>query len=154
MIDVVEDSRTEFKVKLVADLEETVIAFLNKDGGNIYIGVDDNGNIVGLKNNMDLFRRKIKDKIISNIEPSVLGLFDLEVLIKDDKKYLKITIAKGYETPYHIKGMGMTPDSCFIRVGSSNEKMDEHLINKMFRERTKNSLKNIISPKQDLTFTD
>ncbi len=48
----------------------------------------------------------------------------------------------------------MTPDSCFIRVGSSNEKMDEHLINKMFRERTKNSLKNIISPRQDLTFRD
>ena len=137
MIDVVEDSRTEFKVKLVDDLEETVIAFLNKDGGNIYIGVDDNGNVVGLKNNIDLFQRKIKDKIISNIEPSVLGLFDLEILTKEDKKYLKITIAKGYETPYHIKGMGMTSDSCFIRVGSSNERMDEHLINKMFRERKK-----------------
>ena len=48
----------------------------------------------------------------------------------------------------------MTPDSCFIRVGSSNERMDEHLINKMFRERTRNSLKNIISPRQDLTFRD
>ena len=90
--------------------------------GNIYIGVDDNGKVVGLKNSMDLFQRKVKDKIISNIEPSVLGLFDLEVLTKEDKKYLKITVAKGYETPYHIKGMGMTPDSCFIRVGSSNEK--------------------------------
>lgn len=154
MIETIEDSRTEFKVKLVDDLEESVIAFLNKDGGNIYIGIDDNGNVVGLKNNMDLLQRKVKDKIISNIEPSVLGLFDLEVLEQDDKKYLKITIAKGYDTPYHIKGMGMTPDSCFIRVGSSNERMDEHLINKMFRERTKNSLKNIISPRQDLTFTD
>lgn len=147
MIGTIEDSRTEFKVKLVDNLEESVIAFLNKDGGNIYIGIDDNGNVVGLKNNMDLLQRKVKDKIISSIEPSVLGLFDLEVLEKDDKKYLKITIAKGYDTPYHIKGMGMTPDSCFIRVGSSNERMDEHLINKMFRERTKNSLKNIISPK-------
>lgn len=154
MIETVEDSRTEFKVKLVDDLEESVIAFLNKDGGNIYIGIDDNGNVVGLKNNMDLLQRKVKDKIISSIEPSVLGLFDLEVLEKDDKKYLKIIIAKGYDTPYHIKGMGMTPDSCFIRAGSSNERMDEHLINKMFRERTKNSLKNIISPRQDLTFTD
>ena len=98
MIKTIEDSRTEFKIKLVNDLEESVIAFLNKDGGSIYIGVDDNGNVVGLKNNMDLFQRKIKDKIISNIEPSVLGLFDLEVLTKEDKKYLKITIAKGYET--------------------------------------------------------
>ena len=82
MIESIEDSRTEFKVKLVDDLEETIIAFLNKDGGSIFIGVDDNGNIIGLKNNMDLFQRKIKDKIISSIEPSVLGLFDLEVLTK------------------------------------------------------------------------
>lgn len=150
----IENSRTEFKVKLVDDLEETVIAFLNKDGGNIYIGIDDNGNVKGLNNNIDLLQRKVKDKIISSVEPSILGLFDIEVLEKDEKKYLKITIAKGYEPPYHIKGMGMTPDSCFIRVGSSNERMAQHLINKMFRERTKNSLKNIISPRQDLTFRD
>ncbi len=154
MIRIIEDSRTEFKIKFVDGLEESVIAFLNKDGGNIYIGIDDNGNIVGLKNNMDLLQRKVKDKIISNIEPSVLGLFDLEVLEENGKKYLKIIVAKGYETPYHIKGMGMTPNSCFIRIGSSNERMDEHLINKMYRERTKNSLKNIASPRQDLTFTD
>ncbi len=43
MIESIEDSRTEFKVKLVDDLEETVIAFLNKDGGIIYIGADKNG---------------------------------------------------------------------------------------------------------------
>ena len=92
MLSTIEDSRNEFKIKLVDDLEETVIAFLNKDGGNIYIGVDDNGKVVGLKNSMDLFQRKVKDKIISNIEPSVLGLFDLEVLTKENKKYLKIRI--------------------------------------------------------------
>lgn len=57
---------------------------------------------------MDLLQRKVKDKIISSIEPSVLGLFDLQVLEKDVKKYLKITIAKGYNTPYHIKGMNDT----------------------------------------------
>lgn len=154
MLKTIENSRTEFKVKLVDDLEETIIAFLNKDGGIIYIGVDDKGNIKGLNSNIDLLQRKVKDKIVSSVEPSILGLFDIEVLESDDKKYLKITIAKGYETPYHIKGMGMTPDSCFIRVGSSNERMDQHLINRMFRERTKNSLKNIISPRQDLTFRD
>lgn len=49
MTGTIEDSRTEFKVKLVDDLEESVIAFLNKDGGDIYIGIDDNGNVVGLK---------------------------------------------------------------------------------------------------------
>lgn len=155
MIDKIENSRVEFKTKLVDDLEENIIGFLNsKDGGNIYIGVTDNGKILGLNGNIDLLQRKIKDRIISNIEPSVLGLFDIEVLENSNKKYLNIIVARGLEKPYHLKGMGMTPDSCFIRIGSSNERMDEHLINKLFRERTKNSLKNIISPNQDLTFRD
>ena len=155
MIDIIENSRVEFKTKLVDDLEENIIGFLNsKDGGNIYIGVADNGKIIGLNGNIDLLQRKIKDRIISNIEPSILGLFDIEVLETDNKKYLNIIVARGLEKPYHLKGMGMTPDSCFIRIGSSNERMDEHLINKLFRERTKNSLKNIVSPNQDLTFRD
>ena len=155
MIDTVENSRVEFKIKLVDDLEECVIGFLNsKDGGIIYLGVNDKGKVIGLNNNLDLLQRKIKNRIISNIEPSVLGLFDLEILEEDGKKYLKITIARGLEKPYHLKGMGMTPDSCFIRIGSSNERMNDHLISKMFSERTKNSLKNIISPNQELTFTD
>lgn len=155
MLDVIEDSRNEFKVKLSDDLEETVIGFLNsKDGGNIYIGVDDSGKVVGLKNNLDLLQRKIKDLIVSNIEPSVLGLFDIEILQSDNKKYVHITVAKGIERPYHIKGMGMTSDSCFIRVGSSIEKMTTTMINKMFRSRTKESLKNIVSPIQDLTFRE
>lgn len=155
MLDVIEDTRNEFKVKLTDNIEEEIIGFLNsKDGGNIYIGVNDKGKVVGLNNNLDLLQRKIKDRIISNIEPSALGLFDIELLEYENKKYLNITVARGLEKPYHIKGMGMTPDSCFIRVGSSNEKMSESLINQLFRERTKDSLKNIISPKQELTFID
>lgn len=88
MLDVIEDSRNEFKIKLTPDLEEIVIGFLNsKDGGNIYIGVNDNGEVIGLKNNLDLLQRKIKDLIVSNIEPSVLGLFDIEVLKGRQKIY-------------------------------------------------------------------
>ena len=125
MIETIENSRVEFKVKLVDDLEETIIGFLNsKDGGIIYLGVNDNCEVVGLNVNLDLLQRKIKDRIISNIEPSTLGLFDIEILRDNNKNYLKLTIARGLEKPYHLKGMGMTPDSCFIRVGSSNERMN------------------------------
>ena len=117
VLDLIESSRIEFKVKMVDNLEETIIAFLNsKDGGIIYLGINDKGKIIGLNGNLDLLQRKVKDRIISNIEPSALGLFDLEILEKDNKKYLKIIIARGLEKPYHIKGMGMTSDSCFIRV--------------------------------------
>ncbi len=35
MLDLLEDKRTEFKVKLTDNIEKEVIAFLNSEGGNI-----------------------------------------------------------------------------------------------------------------------
>ena len=153
MVGAVEDVRNEFKIKLTDKFEEEVIAFLNTNGGNIFLGIDDKGIIIGVKGNIDLLQRTIKDRIKNNIMPSTLGLFDVAVLEKDNKKYIKVIVARGNERPYYLKGMGMTPDSCFIRVGSSIQSMPNDMINNEFSKRTRNSLKNIISPKQDLTFS-
>ncbi len=153
MLNIIEDVRNEFKVKLTDKFEEEVISFLNTNGGNIYLGINDKGDIVGINGNIDLLQRTIKDRIKDNIMPSTLGLYDVIVLEKDNKKYIKVIIAKGSERPYYLKGMGMTPDSCFIRVGSSIQSMPKEMINNEFSKRTRNSLKNIVSPKQDLTFS-
>ena len=153
MINVIEDVRNEFKVKLTENFEKEIIAFLNTNGGNLYIGISDKGEVFGLNCNIDLLQRTIKDRIKDNINPSTLGLYDVVVEELDNKKYIKIIVARGTERPYYLKGMGMTSDSCFIRVGSSVQSMSNELINKEFSSRTKNSLKNIISPNQDLTFT-
>ena len=153
MLDVIEDVRNEFKIKLTDKFEEEVISFLNTNGGNIYIGVNDKGDIIGINGNIDLLQRTIKDRIKDNIMPSTLGLYDVIVLEKYNKKYIKVIIARGNERPYYLKGMGMTPDSCFIRVGSSIQSMTNEMINNEFSKRTRNSLKNIVSPKQDLTFS-
>lgn len=152
MIGLTEDKRTEFKIKLTDNIEKEVIAFLNTDGGNIFIGVDDKGNIKGLTGNLDLLQRTIKDRIKDNIMPSSLGLFDVILNEKNGKKYIQIIVAKGNERPYYLRGMGMTPDSCFIRIGSSVESMSQEDILNLFSKRTRNSLKNIKSPKQDLEF--
>ena len=153
MLNIIEDVRNEFKVKLTDKFEEEVISFLNTNGGNIYIGVNDKGDIIGINGNIDLLQRTIKDRIKDNIMPSTLGLYDVVLLEKDNKKYIKVIIARGNERPYYLKGMGMTPDSCFIRVGSSIQSMSNEMINNEFSKRTRNSLKNIVSPKQDLTFS-
>ncbi len=152
MLGLLEDKRTEFKVKLTDTLEKEVIAFLNTDGGNIFIGVDDKGNVQGNLGNMDLLQRTIKDRLKDNIMPSTLGLFDVVINEKNGKKFIQIIVAKGNERPYYLRGMGMTPDSCFIRVGSSVEGMNNETIFNLFSKRTRNSLKNIKSPKQDLEF--
>jgi len=48
--------------------------------------------------------------------------------------------------------MGMTPDSCFIRIGSSVQSMNMEAILNLFSKRARNNLKNIKSPKKDLEF--
>lgn len=153
MLDIIEDARNEFKVKLTDKFEEEVISFLNTNGGNIYIGVNDKGNIVGINGNIDLLQRVIKDRIKDNIMPSTLGLYDVVVIEENGIKYIKIIIARGSDDPYYIKGMGMTPDSCFIRVGSSIQSMPYDMINNRVNRRTRTSLRNIVSPKQNLTFS-
>ena len=46
-----ESNRIEFKAELNDKLEKEIGAFLNnKEGGVLYIGVDDNGNPVGMPN--------------------------------------------------------------------------------------------------------
>lgn len=74
-----ETNRIEYKLWLTPDLdiEKEVIAFLNyKEGGYIYIGVDKDGNTVGV-DDVDTCMLQLKDRIKNNISPSVMGLFDI-----------------------------------------------------------------------------
>ena len=66
MLEVIEDIRNEFKIKVTENFEKEIIAFLNSNGGNL-LGVDDKGLLKGLKGNIDELQRKIKDRIKINI---------------------------------------------------------------------------------------
>ena len=71
-----ETNRIEFKRELTRDLdiEREVVAFLNyHEGGVVYIGIDDDGTPVGVKD-IDGDMLKIKDRIRMGISPSPMGL--------------------------------------------------------------------------------
>ena len=147
-----ETNRIENKEQLNEDFEQEVIAFLNyKEGGIIYVGIDKNGQVVGVENT-DLTQLQIKDRIKNNIQPSTLGLFDVTVETIENKEVIKVIISSGTEKPYYLRKKGRTPEGCYIRIGSSKERMTERMIEEMFSRRIKNSLKEIESPRQDLTF--
>ena len=147
-----ETNRIEYKEKLNEDFEQEVIAFLNyKEGGIIYVGVRKDGQVVGIQE-IDLMQLQIKDRIKNNIQPSTLGLFDVTVETKKDKEVIKVVISSGTEKPYYLRKKGRVPEGCYIRVGSSKERMTERMINNMYAKRTKNSLKEIDSSRQELTF--
>ncbi len=147
-----ETNRIENKEQLNEDFEQEVIAFLNyKEGGIIYVGVRKDGQVVGLKD-VDLTQLQIKDRIKNNIQPSTLGLFDVIVETIDDKEVIKVVISSGTEKPYYLRKKGRTPEGCYVRVGSSKERMTERMIDDMYAKRVKHTLKEIDSPRQELTF--
>ena len=43
-----ETENIEFKVKLTDEIYKEVIAFANTDGGTIYVGIDNDGSVIGL----------------------------------------------------------------------------------------------------------
>ena len=64
----------------------------------------------------------------------------------------EIIVASGPEKPYHLRKYGMSEKGCFIRIGSASEPMPKGVIEKLFSQRTRNSLSRIRSPRQDLSF--
>lgn len=147
-----ESNRIEFKVELNDKLEKEVVAFLNnKEGGILYIGVDDNGKPIGVSD-VDSMQLKIADRIKNNILPSTLGLFDIVTEEVENISVIKILISSGLEKPYYIKKHGMSPNGCFTRMGTSSQPMSTAMIDSLYSKRTHNTLRNITSPRQDLTF--
>lgn len=149
-----ETTRIENKAILTPelDIEKEVIAFLNyKEGGCIYIGVDKNGQTLGVDDVDDCMLR-LKDRIKNNISPSAMGLFDITEEKHDGRSVVKITIASGVEKPYFKTKYGMTPRGAYLRIGTSAEPMPQETIDRLFATRTRNSISRVVSNRQDLRF--
>ena len=143
-----ESNRIEFKVELNDKLEKEVVAFLNnKEGGILYVGVDDNGKPVRISD-IDSTQLKIADRIKNNILPSTLGLFDIVTEEIDNISVIKILISSGLEKPYYIKRQGMSPNGCFTRMGASSQPMSTVMIATVYKG---NIIKNLIMDCQSYT---
>ncbi len=131
-----EGKNIEFKVELPNSntLVKTVIAFSNTGGGKLIIGVNDQGKIVGLKPDMDIF--EIQDKVASIIYetcyPNVLP--DIYTTTIDDLVLLVIEVYRGNLLPYYLKKLGKN-EGVFIRVGATNRRASLENILELERQR-------------------
>ena len=147
-----ESNRIEYKRELTDSLEKEVVAFLNaKDGGILYIGIDNNGQTHGLAD-CDAAQLAIKDRLKSNIQPSIMGLFEIIHERRDNQDIIRVTVAGGLEKPYYLKKFGMTEKGCFLRVGSAAEPMPLEMIESLYGRRVRNTIGRMESPRQDLSF--
>lgn len=93
------ETRTlEFKETITNTFLKTVSAFSNYDGGTIYFGIDDDGNIKGLKD-VKQACLDIENKINDSISPQ--PNYTLE--IQNNDQTIKLTVKSGIQKPYLYK---------------------------------------------------
>lgn len=134
-------------------IETDIVAFLNSHQGSIYIGVDDNGTIVGV-DNVDVVMRNIADIITTKILPNPQEYVETKAIFEQGKMIVVVEVKQG-SALYYIKKYGRSPSGCYIRIGTSCRSMTEEQIEKGYISSINISAKSIVNIpnyNQDLTF--
>lgn len=119
----VENQDIEFKRIWKDEWLEWICGFANTSGGIMYIGADDDGNIVGLDKAEDIF-----DKIPDKIRATLGILPEIKLERKDNLEYIKIKIDK-YQVPISYHG------KFYLRSGRSNHEATASEYDQLLLER-------------------
>lgn len=143
-----ESERIEYKSQMIENLYREVVAFANSNGGVIYIGIDDQGNLTGI-DNVDETYTRITNGIRDAIAPDVT-MFVRYVL--QDNKVIQIEIGEGSYKPYYLKSKGMKPTGVYVRQGASSVQASPDQIRKMIKESDGDNYEDSRCLEQNLTF--
>lgn len=131
-----EGKNLEFKVQLPNSnaLAKTIVAFSNAGGGKLIIGVNDQGEMIGLEPEVNIF--ELKDQVASIIYdtcyPTILP--DIYTTTIDNHLFLIIEVYRGNLLPYYLKNKGKS-EGVYIRVGATNRKASHENILDLERQR-------------------
>lgn len=143
-----ESERIEYKSQMIEDLYREVIAIANSNGGVIYIGIDDQGNLTGI-DNVDETYTRITNGIRDAIAPDVT-MFVRYIL--QDNKVIQIEVGEGSYKPYYLKSKGMKPNGVYVRHGASSVQASPDQIRKMIKESDGDNFEASRCMEQELTF--
>ena len=143
-----ETENIEFKTRFTEDLYKEVIAFANTEGGVIYVGIDNNGNAVGL-NDVDGEYVRITNGIRDAVMPDVTMFVQYTI---QENKVVRITVGEGTNKPYYLKVKGIKPSGIYVRQGASSVPASPEMIRRMIKESDGDVFENMRSLEQSLTF--
>lgn len=145
-----ETENIEFKAQFTEEIYKEVIAFANTDGGVIYVGIDDNGNAVGL-DDVDKEYTRITNGIRDAIMPDVTMFVRFTI---QENKVVRITVNEGTNKPYYLKGKGLKPSGVYVRQGTSSASASPEKIRQMIKESDGDNFEEMRSMTQELTFSE
>lgn len=147
-----ENTNTELKEIYVNDIKKEVVAFANSDGGTIYIGVADNGNVVGLEN-VDSVMIQAANSLKDSIKPDVMPFVRITDVVIENKRIVKIDVVPGTNKPYYLSEKGLKPSGVYVRKGSSSQPVSDEAIRELIIQTSGKSFETGRSMNQDLSFT-
>ncbi|UKS53953.1 ATP-binding protein [Mycoplasma feriruminatoris] len=133
-----ETTTVEYKVtfdkKNPDNLLHIVSAFANTKGGRIFIGINDNNQIVGLEN-PQVILEDVSEAIKTKIEPN--PEFYCEIEEHNGLKFIVLTVIKGEETPYRY--LTKKADVAYIRSGNQSIKANTNQLRNLIFKKTRQS---------------
>jgi len=147
----IESEKLELKLEYTEDIKKEIIAFANTQGGELIIGIDDQGQVVGV-DKPDLVSTQVTNMIRDAISPDISLCTRVEVRQMDDKQIVHVQVNRGNKRPYYLTKKGMTSSGVYIRHGSSSAPASADAIREMIRDTDGYSYESNLSFEQNLTF--
>lgn len=150
-MDFVESEVVELKSEVVGDICKEVIAFANTRGGTMYIGVANDGQVVGIEN-ADQVILQLNNMIRDSIKPDLTMFVGYQTQAVDGKQIVAVTVQKGTDRPYYLGSKGLRPNGVYVRNGTSTDPATDTAIRKMIKETDGDCFEDMRSLEQNLTF--
>lgn len=146
-----ESETVELKSVVTDDIRKEIIAFANCEGGKLYIGVQDDGTVVGL-DDPDGVALQMSNMVRDGIKPDLTMFLHYETLNENGKRIVVIDVQHGTECPYYIAKKGLRPEGVFVRQGYSSVPATNTAIRRMIKETDGDHFEDMRSLEQELTF--
>ena len=123
-----ENQHIEFKQEEVSSqsLAEEVVAFANGEGGEIWLGIDDNGKAIGISRS---YEEDIMNICRTTVIPPIQSEYE-EITVEGEKhnKIACIKINKGIDRPYYT-----SRNKYYIRVGTAKRTASREELIRLFQ---------------------
>lgn len=127
-----ETQNTEYKSSWHDDYLKWICGFANAQGGKIYIGKDDTGNVVGVDNYKELM-----DTIPNKIKNNMGITAEVNLLQEDDNRFIEIIVLP-YSVPISLRGR------YYYRSGSVKQELTGAALNEFLLKRAGHTWNDVI----------
>src|SRR3990167_4349310 len=114
-----ESSIVEFKLEIPKNEQiiKTIIGFCNQNGGKLFLGIQDDGTILGLdEKKVEEIMEYLEKSIFEASYPPIMSRVYTQKIL--DKIIVVVEVAEGMNKPYYLKKDGKDK-GVYIRLGRS-----------------------------------